>query len=217
MVQRSFHSYFTRRQFMRQAGLASAGLFLADRLLADPYRPVRWMLDDAVPILIRGRVTVEGRGLGGVAVSDGMSVVATAQDGTYALHSNSRQEFVHLSLPSGTEIPTNPTGTARFYAPLAPNDDGSMDVVWNLKASGQRDDRHAFLVLADPQTLDMEDMRRFHSETVPDIRSVASSAGMPMFGVGCGDLMFDRLALFPEYEKAVGMSGAPPGAPPAPP
>lgn len=209
MVQRSFHSYFTRRQFMRQAGLASAGLFLADSLLADPYRPVRWTVDDAVPVRIRGRVTVEGRGVGGVAVSDGASVVATSPDGTYDLHSNSRQEFVHLSLPSGTEIPTNPTGTARFYTPIAPTGDGTMDVVWDLKASGQKDDHHAFFVLADPQTLDMEDMRRFHAETVPDIRSVAAGAGVPLFSVGCGDLMFDRLALFPEYEKAVGMSGVP--------
>ena len=36
-----------------------------------------------------------------------------------------------------------------------------------------------------------------------------SRAGVPTFGVGCGDLMFDDLSLFPEYERGVTAMGVP--------
>lgn len=209
MVRRSLQSYSSRRQFIRQAGLASMGLFLVDDILTDPYRPVRWLLDDARPVRIRGRVTVGGAGIGRAVVSDGASAVATAADGTFELHSSQRQEFVFVSLPAGTAIPTNPTGTARFYHPIVAAGEETMEASWDLRRLEAPDDRHRFLVLADPQVLDLDDVKRFHDETVPDIRRVAAEAGGPVFAVGCGDLMFDRLNLFPEYEKAVAMSGVP--------
>jgi hypothetical protein len=209
MVRRSLHAHSTRRQFLRQAGLASMGLFLADEILAHPYRPVHWLLDDARHVRITGRVTVAGAGVKGAVVSDGVSVVATAADGTYTLHSTDRHEYVFLSLPSGTEVPVNPTGTARFYQPIAPRSGDEMAASWDLRRLDGSDDRHRFLVLADPQVLDMDDVKRFQSETVSDIREVASEEAGPLFAVGCGDLMFDRLNLFPEYEKAVAMSGVP--------
>lgn len=208
MVRRSLHAYSTRRQFLRQAGMASMGLFLADEILAHPYRPIRWLWDDARHVRVTGRVTVNGAAVKGAVVSDGVSVVATAADGTYALHSTDRQEFVFLSLPSGTEVPLNPTGTARCYHPIAAAGD-EMQASWDLKRLETPDDRHRFMVLADPQVLDLDDVKRFHAETVPDLRVVAGEGGGPAFAVGCGDLMFDRLNLFPEYEKAVAMSGVP--------
>lgn len=208
-VPRSLHSYATRRQFLRQAGLASMGLFLADKILADPYRPVHGLVDDARHVRITGRVTVGGSGVKGAVVSDGASVVATSADGAYTLHSNSRREFVSLSLPSGTEIPVNPTGTARLYHPIAPDAGEELEASWDLRRLEEGDDRHRFMVLADPQVLDLDDVKRFHAETVPDVRAVASETNGPLFAVGCGDLMFDRLNLFPEYEKAVALSGVP--------
>jgi hypothetical protein len=53
-------------------------------------------------------------------------------------------------------------------------------------------------------------MKRFQAETVPDVKAmVAAHAGVPAFGVGCGDLMFDDLSLFPGYEQAVSDMGLP--------
>ena len=199
----------SRRMFLKQAGFTTASLLMAERIMADPYHPLTTLLPMANHVRIRGVVRSRGSGVPSVAVSDGRSVVATAADGSYTLHSTDHQEFVHVSLPSGTSIPQNPTGTARFYHPVKVTSDGSMEASWNLSPLESKDDRHGFLVLADPQTLDMDDIRRFHAETVPDIRQVAASAGMPLFSVGCGDLMFDRLNLFPEYEKAVAMTGIP--------
>mgnify|MGYP001573977459 CR=1 FL=1 len=53
-------------------------------------------------------------------------------------------------------------------------------------------------------------MNRLHKETVPDVQSTIAQIGKEhTFAVGCGDLMFDRLELFPEYERAVRRMGVP--------
>ncbi|MBM4162288.1 MAG: hypothetical protein FJ217_14460 [Ignavibacteria bacterium] len=194
----------TRRAFLRNTGFAAASLLLADRILARPYAPIS-ILEPAVdPVRIRGRVHSTGGGLSGVRVSDGLSVVRTQADGTFELMSNTRQEFVFVSLPRGYNIPTNPTGTALFYQPLQPDRNGEATAQFNLAKLPTADDRHAFFLLADPQMLDEEDVQRFHAETVVDVFSFSRQLSeQPLFGVACGDIMFDRLQYFPDYERGV--------------
>jgi hypothetical protein len=142
-----------------------------------------------------------------VAVSDGLRVVNTQDDGTFEFLSNGSMPFVFLSLPSGFNIPMNPGGTARFYEPV-PDAGDTMEVRWELTRSDLMNDQHGFVLLADPQTLDDSDMRRFHEETVPDIQ--ATLRGMDgMFAVACGDIMYDKLDLFPGYVSAIQKIGVP--------
>jgi hypothetical protein len=153
---------------------------------------------------VRGRVTAGRRGIGGVAVSDGVTVVPTAADGTFELFADRAQPFVYVSVPAGYRIPTNPTGTAAFYQPLA------ASAAFVLEPAPAGDGDHAFLLLADPQTQNAFEMGRLHAETVPDVKAtVGSLGGLPVFGVACGDIMYDDLALFPEYERAVRDMGIP--------
>ncbi len=199
-----------RRSFLQTAGLAAVGIPLAHALgAASPLTSLAERLRRS-PVRVRGIVRADGKGLGRVAVSDGRNVVATGADGTFELPSDSLRPFVFISLPAGMEIPLSPRGSANHFLPLMPNASGEATAEFNLKRSAVSDDRHAFMLLADPQTLDMDDMKLFHETTIPDIRNtVAGLTGIPVFGVGCGDLMFDRLALFPEYERGVQMSGIP--------
>jgi len=200
----------SRRIFLKRFGTASLGLIAVEKLLADPYAfalptlPIR-----TSPIRIKGTVRSSGKGIRGVPVSDGVTVVSTKADGTFELVSGGNQAFVFLSLPSGYEIPMNPTGTALFYNPIAQDGD-TMNVQWDLIKLKASDEEHGFLLLADPQTLDTDDMQRFHSETVPDIQSVLKSIETKsLFAVGCGDIMYDKLQLFPEYEAGVKKMGIP--------
>jgi hypothetical protein len=65
-------------------------------------------------------------------------------------------------------------------------------------------------VLADPQTQTRAETGNFNGETVPDVQALLKSrAGVPTFGVGGGDLMWDDLSLFPEYERGVTAMGVP--------
>jgi hypothetical protein len=47
-------------------------------------------------------------------------------------------------------------------------------------------------------------MNRFQAETIPDIvKTIAGISADEVFGVSCGDIMFDNLSLYPQYEEAV--------------
>ncbi len=199
----------SRRRFLKSTALAGAALFLPAPLRADPYCP--WpVVPPGPPVRIRGRVAARGRGLAGVAVTDGRTVVATEADGSFTLVADGNRPFVYCSIPAGYRIPQNPTGTARFYMPLRADARGEMTAHFDLEPLDGPDDRHAFLVLADPQTQDAYEMDRLHAETVPDVRATVAALGdVPCFGVACGDIMFDNLALYPDYERAVAAMGVP--------
>lgn len=135
---------------------------------------------------------------------------ATAADGTFRLRTSGEREFVYLSVPSGHRIPTGPRGIARFYRPLSPDGDGEMRTVFDLEPLPAADDRHHLLLLPDIQTEDRTEMGWFHERTVPDVReTVAARGDGHVFGIACGDIMFDHLELFEEFDRAVSRTGVP--------
>ena len=199
----------TRRSFLELAAASTAGLVLPG-LLRDPYRPARPARRIGPPVLVQGRVTVSGQGLGRVAVSDGLTVVETATDGSYELVTTVDRDFVMLSVPAGHAIPRNPKGTARFYRPVRATAAGTMEASFELERLPDGDERHAVLLLADVQTQDAEEMRWFHEQTVPDVRDTVADMGeRPVIGISGGDIMYDDLSLFPEYERGVERMGIP--------
>ena len=52
---------------------------------------------------IEGSVTCDGKGIAGVAVSDGINVVVTDAKGNYQLQSDKKYGYVFISTPSGYE------------------------------------------------------------------------------------------------------------------
>ena len=193
-----------RRQFLSSAASLAASSVMAERILADPYAPARRPLlsNRSAPVRIRGRVTAVGRGLARVGVSDGVAVVTTDPNGHFELVSARGTGYVSVIPPAGYRLPTMETGSLALHRPIRPSVSFALE-------PGAPDDRHAFLLLADPQTQDDHEMARFHRETVPDVRATVGGLSVPCFGVGCGDLMYDKLHLFPEYERAVRAMGIP--------
>jgi hypothetical protein len=198
----------SRRDFVLAA---SAALPLRlETILRDPYAPTPRLRPGQAPLRIRGRVRSRGRGLRGVAVSDGLQVATTGSDGSYELVTTADREFVHLSLPAGYRIPQNDTGTARFYHSIPRNAGREFTAGFDLEPLDQPDQQHACLLLPDPQTEDAQEMTWLHQQTVPDVRrTVAGLGGREVFGVSCGDIMFDKLELYPDYERAVAATGIP--------
>ncbi|NIP83327.1 MAG: hypothetical protein GWM90_30515, partial [Gemmatimonadetes bacterium] len=190
-----------RRTFLR--GAATAGVVAA---LPRPLRAA--VHGDRAVLRIRGRVRTGGRGVPGAVVSDGLTTAATDADGRFELLSAGDRRWLSLSLPSGYRVPVSATGTARLHRPL-PVGGGEMSTVFDLEPFPESDDRHAFLLLADPQTQTPWEMDRFHDETVPDVRGTVAGLEVPVFGVSCGDIMYDDLSLFPDYERAVAAMGVP--------
>ncbi len=190
---------FNRRQFLQtlSAGALGASLY-----------PIRARA--ATPVRVRGRVRVGGRPAEGVVVSDGRITAVTRPDGSYELVSAGDRPFVFVSPPSDAVLPIDQHGALRLFRPLTPAGRGGVAADFDLERRAVPATRHAFLVLADPQTQSLEETAMLHAETVPDVvETVAGFGDTPVFGVGCGDLMFDNLELFPEYQRAIGRMGVP--------
>ena len=200
-----------RRDFLRRAGLlGAAATLLPHRLLADPYQPFHLPRATGRPLRIRGVVRSEGRGVAGVPVTDGIRIVDTAADGTFELISDTGREHVYLSLPSGYRIPTNPSGTARFHQSIQTGPGDEMEAEFSLEPIRGGDENHTMLLLADIQTETADEMEQFHRETVPDLQATLRELGDEQaFTIACGDILFDDLSFFPEYERAVQRMGIP--------
>jgi hypothetical protein len=199
----------SRRDFVRAAALAWPVLPPVFR--NDPYRP----LPSAAPLArtgvrVRGRVHAGGRGIGGVGVSDGLAVVATDRDGRFDLVTDTGRRYVTVSVPAGYRLPTHSSGTTRCFQRIRPDARGEMAASFALDPLPGGDDAHAFLLLADIQTQDAPDMARFVRESVPDVKAAIAGLGdVPCFGVADGDIMWDELALYDDYERAVSGLGIP--------
>ena len=199
-----------RRSFLRRGALAAAALAsLPERILAAPYDALAVVRRSGRPIRIRGAVRSGGRGLGRVAVSDGLSIVDTEPDGSFELMSSDDRDFVRLTIPSGHHIPRNPSGTARFYELIATGSD-EMAVTFDLTPLDHPDEDHTLLLLGDIQTEDATEMGWFHEQAVPDLAATRRSLGdTHAFAIADGDIMYDNLALYPEYERGVSRIGLP--------
>jgi hypothetical protein len=115
-----------------------------------------------------------------------------------------------VSVPSGFQLPTHASGTARCFERIRADRQGGMRADFGLEPLPDGDHHHAFLLLADVQTENPTDMRRFQSESVPDLRAtIAGLGGVPCFGVADGDIMWDELALYDDYEAATRALGIP--------
>jgi hypothetical protein len=201
-----------RRGFLRQLGFtATWGACAVDVFARQRSQPPFVSVPRTAGFVrIRGRVHIAGTGVARAAVTDGVSVVQTGTDGTFTLVASPGQPFVHLSVPGHCEIPRNPSGTARCYRPIVADASGEMRVEFPLVARSSSAERHSFVALPDTQTLDQEDVGHLQNETMPDIRGwAAGQNGRPLFGVSVGDIMFDDLSLYPDYEQAVKVAGVP--------
>lgn len=200
----------TRRDFLKKGGTALFSFIIAKKIIADPYSRIIFpKLSPLInPVRIKGRVKSSGKGIANILLSDGDSVVKTDSSGMFEIVSDNEDRFIFISLPSGCKIKTSSKGTADFYRKISPDKNGEMFIEFNIEKDEGNDNEHSFLVLADPQTLDIEDMYLFHNETIPDVQQTIRE--LPnVFGVSCGDIMFDNLELFPDYENAVSKTGIP--------
>jgi hypothetical protein len=196
-----------RRNFLKTAGLMSAAI-------AAPVITVGAVSDAAVikdftTTAVQGRVTSAGKGIAGVAITDGINVVRTSANGNYELLSNKTREFVYISLPSGYEFPHQESITQFFKS--IDHSKGSFTADFDLKKLAVSDDNHAFVVWADTQIQTEKDAELLLADPAPDLKALVEAYGkdIPLHGIGCGDLVWDTFNLFPNYKKAIAMSGIP--------
>ncbi len=147
---------------------------------------------------VMGMVTCDGKGVEGVAVSDGTNVTKTDSFGRYWLTSNiSHHEFnfIHISIPSGYE-PTESKGIASAYwAEIDKTVDGVQTINFSLRKVDQSN--YTMLVIADSHVLggngrfqSNNDCKLYRETFLPKWKSYAEECKTegPVYGVHLGDM-----------------------------
>lgn len=147
---------------------------------------------DRPGMTVKGCVTCRGKGVAGVAVSDGCEVALTDAGGLYYLPSKKETGFVFVSVPAGYEAPAA-DGLPRFYRTLAGGEAAERHD-FTLTATDNRS--HALLVLADIHLSDRtDDLSQLRKSFLPDIRALIEayeSAGRKVYALTLGDESWDE-------------------------
>ena len=102
-----------RKDFLKAFGIAGTAFTLSP-VLAEATSFVEPIGKDVRNVTLRGKVHAAGKGIVGVAVTDGLNVTVTDKNGNYELLSISTASFVYISIPSGYAF-NHEKGIARFY------------------------------------------------------------------------------------------------------
>ena len=195
---------------MQGAGTLAAGFvpFLAKGSERDPQGLPPAPARSAAPIRLSGKVSANARPLAGVAITDGFSVVPTDEQGRYDFRAHSEARFVSCSLPAGHRIPHR-NGLARFFE-VIPVGASALTADFELQPTTESDAKHGFIVWADPQIKTKPHAALLLGTTTPDLQAFVREFPRDyLHGLGCGDLVWDDLSLFPDYEEAVARTGLP--------
>ncbi len=156
------------------------------------------------------------KGIPGVAVSNGVQVVATDQNGRYQLPVG-KDNILFLSKPSGYNLSLDeknqpqfyyihkPSGTPKLkYAGVPATGKLPTQVNFPLKAA-KAETEFTALVFGDPQANTLEEMEYFRRGIVAEAKLKKG----PVFGLSLGDLVGDDLSLHQPYINAIAELGLP--------
>ncbi|MDQ7825325.1 MAG: family 16 glycosylhydrolase [Candidatus Eremiobacteraeota bacterium] len=160
-------------------------------------------------ITVKGKVSCQGRGIPRVLMTDGEITALTDKNGEYSLQSSSNRRFIYYTLPSGYESPVE-KGLPVFYKRID-NEKGEVCARnFELLKSRRNQEDHAFIVVADPQVIESSELDLLAS-VVRDIKDTVSGfdPSVPVHGICCGDMVFDRPNLFDPYIATMSGAGIP--------
>ena len=141
---------------------------------------------------IRGKVTIDGKPLAGVQVSDGVNIVLTDSKGRYCIDSEKADSVVFITTPSCAVAVSEDGLRPGFWARLTK----SVDKVerHDFKLVSENQERYSVLFLADLHLCndpDKDDIRQFRERVVPFIRKKAAESDGPVYMMNLGDLSHD--------------------------
>jgi hypothetical protein len=186
-----------RRSFVTKLGLLTG--WLAISFDAYPFKLKRTQK-------ISGCVKNGNKGLSGVAVTDGYTIILTDYDGNYSFTSHPNAKFVYISTPAGYEFLTKNNLVTSFQKL-----ESKENYDFNLKKLNKNDSKHQFIIWADPQVKNKSDVAQMMTTSVPDVKQYLASLpkGALIHGISVGDLVWDDLSFFKDYSEAVSEMGIP--------
>ena len=153
-----------------------------------------------------------GKGIPGVAVSDGYSLEVTDENGVYQFKatqdyvSNPRRvtRYVYFTVPAGYEVPTD-NGIPAFYKNiLSVPAQGLIRNDWTLVPLAKPETDWTLVAIGDPQCGTSSEVNRYINETVADMKEYVGNYPNP-YAVVLGDIVHDSNNVWPLIKKS--MSG----------
>ncbi|TCD27092.1 metallophosphoesterase [Pedobacter psychrodurus] len=186
-----------RRSFIQKSALLGTTLFVSIKAFS---------FSSLLENKISGRILSKGKGIANVVVSDGFNVVQTDKSGYYTIEINPLAKFVWISTPSGYEFKTE-SSIAKYYESAL----GKTNLNFELTPLKQNDNRHNFIIWADPQVKNKKDVAQMMETSVPDTIKIikAMDPKIPVHGITVGDIVWDNHELFTDYNAAVTKMGIP--------
>jgi len=157
-------------------------------------------------IIIKGFVKDNtGQGIAGVIVNNGRDFVVTDKNGQWSLTTDTlKSNFISISTPRDFHLPAKDGLAQSFY--ISTSDAVKTDEnTFVLTRRTERVDTFHYIAISDPQIRNAHDMRRWQTETVPDIMQTADSLihTGEVVTMTLGDLVFDNMKLFAQYKASL--------------
>ena len=174
-----------RRKFLLNLAWLSGGVALTNYPSANAF--------DQNKKGIKGYVLSNGRGINNVIISDGYNVVATDKNGKYEFEPHTEATSVFISTPAGYEF-KNTRGISSHYRFLNKGNK-SKNINFDLLPLTINDDEHKFIIWADPQTRNSDDVEKMMKYSVPDVQKLVANSGQGalLHGITVGDMAWDDL------------------------
>lgn len=142
-----------------------------------------------------------------VVVSDGYTCTMTDSKGIYQMKKNTEAKFVFYSTPENYTINTTSeiAKMASFYSPIG----SGKRFDFKLKKLPSVETNFNLLCIGDPQVTSADEVNRFRTETMVDIKALTDSETQPCYGLAMGDMAGDKPALFEQMKALIGSSSMP--------
>lgn len=129
-----------------------------------------------------------GKGISGVAISDGYTCTVTNEAGEYYFDADSLARTVSMTVPARYEIPLDSEGKPCFFRYI-----GSGDFNFVLQPRKTVSNKFTLIALADAHLVNDNSFRRIREESIPDIQKTIRrhSRQNPVIGIGLGDQLSD--------------------------
>lgn len=139
-----------------------------------------------------------GKGIAGIAVTDGYQFVKTDANGVYQMKKNDLTRKVYYTVPAEYQIPLdNLDHLPMFFSPGIMTKGKAYRCDFKLNKLKAPETDFTLVMIGDPQCQTIDDAARFLGETVPDIKKTIGEGNYPnVYAISLGDITFDSYYMF---------------------
>lgn len=139
-----------------------------------------------------------GKGIAGVAVTDGYQYVKTDANGVYQMKRNSKTRKVYYTIPAAYQVPLdNSDHLPLFFSPGFMSKGMSYRCDFTLNKLSAPETDFTLIAIGDPQCQDVKESMRFLGETIPDMKRTMNGGNYPsVYAITLGDITFDSFYMF---------------------